>query len=239
MNKIETFQKWTDESKKIVFFTGAGVSCDSGIPDFRSTDGLYNQQYAYPPEEILSHTFFINEPDEFYRFYRDKMIYPEAKPNRTHQFIAKLEQMNKSLGVITQNIDGLHTEAGSTKVVELHGTILKNTCMKCHKKYGLDKIMNTEGIARCECGGIIKPDVVLYEEALDEMDLNQSVWMFNNADMVVVCGTSLKVWPAAGLLRYYYGNKLVLINKDRTDMDHTADLVFHDTLENVLSQIQL
>lgn len=239
MDKIATLQKYINEASKIVFFTGAGVSCDSGIPDFRSTDGLYNQEYDYPPEIILSHTFFKQNPEEFFRFYRNKMIYPNAKPNITHHFIAKLEEKHKCLGTITQNIDGLHQMANSKKVIELHGSIHRNYCTKCHKFYDLDAIINSEKIPYCDCGGIIKPDVVLYEEALDEKNINDALSLILQADVLIVCGTSLQVYPAASFINYYQKDKLVLINKDKTPFDQRANLVINDYLSNVLSQINI
>lgn len=239
MNKIEQLQNYISNASSIVFFTGAGVSCDSGIPDFRSTDGLYNQEYAYPPEIILSHSFFQQNPKEFYRFYKNKMIYPHAKPNITHHFIANLEKNHKCLGTITQNIDGLHQAANSKHVVELHGSIHRNYCTKCHKFYGLDTIINADGIPRCTCGGIIKPDVVLYEEPLDEKNINDALSLISSADVLIICGTSLQVYPAAGFINYYNQDKLVLINKDHTPFDQKADLVINDVLSNVLSQIKL
>ena len=239
MNTIDHLQQIIDSSNHIVFFTGAGVSCDSGIPDFRSVDGLYNQKYAYPPEMILSHSFFMKDPLEFYRFYHDKMLYPNALPNITHNFIAKLEAMHKCDGVITQNIDGLHQKAGCKKVVELHGSVHRNYCTSCHKFYDLDYMIKHDGIVLCSCGHIVKPDVVLYEEALKEKDLDEALNLITNADCLIVCGTSLKVYPAAGLVRYYQHDKLVVINKDSTDYDQYADLVINDSLSNVLSQIKL
>lgn len=240
MNKnIEQLQQIIDTSQHIVFFTGAGVSTDSNIPDFRSTDGLYNLKYDYPPETILSHTFFMQRPEAFYDFYRDKMIYPDAKPNLTHITIAKLEELGKCDGVITQNIDGLHTAAGSKHVMEVHGTILKNRCMRCSKPYGLETIQNCQGIPRCTCGGIIKPEVVLYEEGLDQDILAESVRMVRNADTLIVCGTSLNVYPAAGLIHYFRGQNLVLINKSPTPYDQSADLLIQKPLSEVWSQIKL
>lgn len=239
MNKLEQLQHYINSASNIVFFTGAGVSCDSGIPDFRSTDGLYNQEYAYPPEIILSHSFFQQNPEEFYRFYKNKMIYPHAKPNITHHFIAALEEKGKCLGTITQNIDGLHQAANSKHVVELHGSIHRNHCTRCHKFYGLDTIIDANGIPRCTCGGIIKPDVVLYEEPLDEKNINDALSLISSADVLIVCGTSLQVYPAASFINYYQQDKLVLINKDHTPFDQKADLVINDALSNVLSQIKL
>lgn len=231
-------QSIIDEGRRIVFFGGAGVSTESGIPDFRSTDGLYNQQYKFPPEQIISHSFFMREPEEFYRFYRDRMIYPDAKPNAAHLKLAKLERAGKLSAVITQNIDGLHTDAGSKNVIELHGSIRRNRCMKCGRAFGLDRIMQTDGIPRCECGGIVKPDVVLYEEGLDEKTVEGALEAISTADMLLVAGTSLTVYPAAGFLRYYRGNRLVLINRDPTPFDDRADLVFHESLGKVLGALE-
>ena len=216
MNEIETLHQWMQESERVVFFGGAGVSTESGIPDFRSTDGLYNQQYDYPPEQILSRTFFMRWPEEFFRFYRDKMLAPSAKPNKAHRALAKLEEQGKLTAVITQNIDGLHQMAGSKKVLELHGSVHRNYCMRCHKFHSMEEILHSEGVPRCSCGGIIKPDVVLYEEGLDQQILQESVDQIRRADMLIIGGTSLTVYPAAGLLDYYTGNRLVLINKTAT-----------------------
>ena len=221
--KIQELQQIIDNSNHIVFFTGAGVSTASGIPDFRSTDGLYNQKYQFPPEEILSHHFFKQHTEEFFRFYRDKMLYPDVKPSFVHQYIATLEKRNKKVTIITQNIDGLHQLAGSTNVLELHGSVLRNTCMQCHTKYSLNDILTMDTVPHCpKCNGIIKPDVVLYEEGLDETILNQSLHALQTADTCIVLGTSLVVYPAAGLLRYFGGDKLVLINRDQTSYDSTA-----------------
>lgn len=219
MNEIETLHQWMQESERVVFFGGAGVSTESGIPDFRSTDGLYNQQYDYPPEQILSHTFFMRWPEEFFRFYRDKMLAPSAKPNKAHRALAKLEEQGKLTAVITQNIDGLHQMAGSKKVLELHGSVHRNYCMRCHKFHSMEEILHSEGVPRCSCGGIIKPDVVLYEEGLDQQILQESVDQIRRADMLIIGGTSLTVYPAAGLLDYYTGNRLVLtIRQQRQEM---------------------
>ncbi|MCI5774143.1 MAG: NAD-dependent protein deacylase [Erysipelotrichaceae bacterium] len=237
MDKITQLQNIIDHSSKIVFFTGAGVSCDSGIPDFRSQDGLYHQQYAYPPETILSHRFFWQNTAEFYRFYRNKMIYPQAKPNITHKFIAQLEKQGKCLGTITQNIDGLHQMANSRKVIELHGSIHRNYCTKCHKFYELSTIINSVSIPTCECHGIIKPDVVLYEEALDEKNINDALSLILACDTLIVCGTSLQVYPAASFVNYYQKDQLVLINKTCTPFDQKADLVINQPLDQVLSQL--
>lgn len=236
MNEMETLKKWIEESHYIVFFGGAGVSTESNIPDFRSTDGLYNQKYDYPPETILSHSFYVHRTKEFYRFYRDKMLFPEAKPNRAHLALAKLEQMGKLKAVITQNIDGLHQASGSKEVLELHGSVLRNYCTRCGRFYDLDTILHSDGVPECECGGIIKPDVVLYEEGLDESVLRRSIEHISRADLLIVGGTSLTVYPAAGLIDYFSGNKLVLINKSVTSRDSQADLVFCDSVGKVLSE---
>jgi NAD-dependent deacetylase len=234
-NTIETLKKWITESENIVFFGGAGVSTESGIPDFRSVDGIYNMKYKYPPETIISHSFFIKRTKEFYDFYRDKMIYSEAKPNITHKKLAELEKAGKLKAVITQNIDGLHQAAGSTEVLELHGSVLRNYCMKCHKFYGVSQILSQEGIPRCSCGGIIKPDVVLYEEGLDDAVLYKAIKKISEADVLIVGGTSLSVYPAAGLINFYKGNKLVLINKSITPYDKEADLLIQTSLGEVFS----
>ena len=239
MNQIEQLQKIIDQAQNIVFFTGAGVSTDSGIPDFRSTDGLYAMEYDFPPETIISHSFFLENPKEFYRFYRNKMIYEQAQPSITHNFIAACESKGNSLGVITQNIDGLHTLAGSKTVIELHGSTLRNTCTKCKKKHPLFSITSCQDVPRCSCGGIIKPDVVLYEEALNEKDLFDSIKMIRSADVLIVLGTSLTVYPAAGLIRYFKGSHLVIINKSTTDYDERADLCIKAPLKEVLSQIKV
>ncbi len=224
-DKITILKQWIADSDNIVFFGGAGVSTESNIPDFRSVDGLYNQKYPYPPETILSHTFYQRRPEEFFTFYRDKMLFPEAKPNAAHLALARLEQMGKCKAVITQNIDGLHQAAGSKKVLELHGSVLRNYCTRCHKFHSMEDILHSEGIPRCECGGIMKPDVVLYEEGLDSLTLNEAVRCIAQADVLIVGGTSLTVYPAAGLIDYYRGKKLVLINKSVTAMDDQADLL--------------
>ena len=237
--KIQELQQIIDNSNHIVFFTGAGVSTASGIPDFRSTDGLYNQKYQFPPEEILSHHFFKQHTEEFFRFYRDKMLYPDVKPSFVHQYIATLEKRNKKVTIITQNIDGLHQLAGSTNVLELHGSVLRNTCMQCHTKYPLDEILKMDTVPHCpKCNGIIKPDVVLYEEGLDETILNQSLHALQTADTCIVLGTSLVVYPAAGLLRYFGGDKLILINRDQTSYDSTADLTIHDDFINIFPSLK-
>ncbi len=235
--KIRLFKEWVGESSNIVFFGGAGVSTESGIPDFRSVDGLYNQKYDYPPETILSHTFFMRNTEEFYKFYRDKLIIHDVKPNITHEKLAMLEKCGKLQAVVTQNIDGLHQDAGSEKVYELHGTIRRNYCMNCGKEYGIDVIENSKGVPRCTCKGIIKPDVVLYEEGLDADVMDGAIRSISSADMLIVGGTSLAVYPAAGLLRYYKGNRLVLINKSQTAMDSMANLVLNCGLGEVFSQL--
>ena len=237
--KIQELQQIIDNSNHIIFFTGAGVSTASGIPDFRSTDGLYNQKYQFPPEEILSHHFFKQHTEEFFRFYRDKMLYPDVKPSFVHQYIATLEKRNKKVTIITQNIDGLHQLAGSTNVLELHGSVLRNTCMQCHTKYPLDEILKMDTVPHCpKCNGIIKPDVILYEEGLDETILNQALHALQTADTCIVLGTSLVVYPAAGLLRYFGGDKLVLINRDQTSYDSTADLTIHDDFINIFPSLK-
>lgn len=234
--KRELLKTWVQESKNVVFFGGAGVSTESGIPDFRSVDGLYNQEYDYPPETILSHTFYLKKPEEFYRFYRNKMLFPEVKPNRAHLALAKLEQEGKVKAVITQNIDGLHQAAGSQEVLELHGTVHRNYCERCGKFYSMDHILSCEGIPRCSCGGIIKPDVVLYEEGLDDSVLSRSIQHIRNADVLIIGGTSLVVYPAAGLIDYYRGNKLVLINKSATSRDSQADLAICGSVGEALAE---
>ena len=237
--EIEKLQKMIDESERIVFFGGAGVSTESGIPDFRSVDGLYNQKYDYPPETILSHTFYIKRPDEFFRFYRDKMLFTDAKPNAAHIALAKLEEAGKLTAVVTQNIDGLHQAAGSKKVLELHGSVLRNYCEKCNKFYDINAVLTSSGVPTCECGGRIKPDVVLYEEGLDQNTLSESVRAISEADLLIIGGTSLAVYPAAGLIDYYHGNKLVLINKTPTARDTMANLVITGSIGEVFSQIQI
>ncbi len=234
---INTLQNWIKDSDNIVFFGGAGVSTESGIPDFRSTDGLYHQKYDYPPETILSHSFFITKTEEFYKFYRDKMICTDAGPNITHIKLAELEQKGKLKAVITQNIDGLHQKAGSRTVYELHGSIHTNYCLKCHKAYDISFITSCKGIPQCECGGTIKPDVVLYEEGLDDAVLAASIDAISAAGILVIGGTSLAVYPAAGLIQYYKGNKLVLINKSATPLDSKADLLLQCGLGEVFSQL--
>ncbi len=236
--KLEQLQQIIDEGKRIVFFTGAGVSTDSGIPDFRSQDGLYNQKYKYPPEEIISHSFFVQNPEEFYRFYKDKMLNLTAEPNITHKFIAKLEQCGKCIGVVTQNIDGLHQKAGSQNVYELHGSVLRNYCTKCHKSFSAEYIKESNGIPRCDhCGSIIKPDVILYEEGLDQDVLYGAIEAISSADVLIILGTSLVVYPAAGLIRYFHGSHLVLINRSITPYDSQADLLINDSFQNVFPNI--
>lgn len=236
MTELETLKQWIEESGNIVFFGGAGVSTESGIPDFRSQDGLYNQEYDYPPETIISHSFYIRNPKEFYRFYKNKMIFTEAKPNAAHLALAKLEQAGKLKAVITQNIDGLHQLAGSKEVLELHGSIHRNYCTRCGKFYGLDAVKEAADVPVCSCGGIIKPDVVLYEEGLDQEVLQKAVRYIRQADMLIVGGTSLTVYPAAGLIDYYQGNKLVLINKSATARDANADLVMASPIGQVFQE---
>lgn len=235
--KWQTLKEWIDQSSNIVFFGGAGVSTESGIPDFRSVDGLYNQKYTYPPEMIISHSFYVKNPEEFYRFYKDRMIFSEAEPNGAHKALAKLEREGKLKAVITQNIDGLHQAAGSREVLELHGSIHRNYCTRCGEFYDLDYVKKSEGVPRCACGGIIKPDVVLYEEGLDQRLLQKAVAYIARADVLIVGGTSLVVYPAAGLIDYYRGNKLVLINRSATSRDSQADLVINDSIGQVLAAV--
>ena len=236
MNETEKLREIIEGSHRIVFFGGAGVSTESGIPDFRSVDGLYSQQWDYPPETILSHTFFMEKTEEFYRFYRAKMLCPDAKPNPAHIKLAQLEKAGKLTAVVTQNIDGLHQAAGSRRVYELHGSVLRNYCMKCGKFHDLDFIMSTQGVPRCECGGIVKPDVVLYEEGLDSEVINGSVRAISEADTLIIGGTSLNVYPAAGLIRYFSGSSLVIINMSPTGMDSSADLLICGRIGEVLSE---
>ena len=236
-NKIQQFKQLVNESNNIVFFGGAGVSTESGIPDFRSKDGLYNQKYDYPPEEILSHTFFVNYTEAFYKFYKDKMNSLKYEPNITHIKLAELEKKGKIKAIVTQNIDGLHQKAGSKNVYELHGSVLRNHCMKCHEFYDAEYVFTSKGIPKCTCGGIIKPDVVLYEEGLDEETLENAIFAIQKADVMIVAGTSLTVQPASSLLNYYKGHKLVLINRDKTPYDDRADLVIHESLGNVFENI--
>ena len=238
-NEIEKLQKIIDESRNIVFFGGAGVSTESGIPDFRSQDGLYNQKYDYPPETILSHTFFMRKPEEFFKFYRDKMLCDTAKPNAAHLKLAEMEQTGKLKAVITQNIDNLHQMAGSKKVLELHGSVYRNHCMKCGKFYDFKYMKESKGVPRCSCGGMIKPDVVLYEESLNEKVLDGAIRSIAAADLLIVGGTSLAVYPAAGLLQYFQGDALVLINKGATPMDKNADLLIQQPIGQVLGSIKV
>lgn len=238
MDKLQQLQDMISECDNIVFFGGAGVSTESGIPDFRSVDGLYHQQYDYPPETILSHTFYRRNPEEFYRFYRNKMLCLDAEPNAAHKKLAELEAAGKLKAVVTQNIDGLHQKAGSKKVLELHGSVLRNYCERCGKFFDAEYILNSEGVPKCDdCGGSIKPDVVLYEEGLDQRIITESIEAISAADMLIIGGTSLVVYPAAGLVDYYRGNKLVLINKSVTSMDSKADLVISDSIGKVFRQI--
>ncbi len=241
MSNVSELQKLIDNSNKIVFFGGAGVSTESGIPDFRSVDGLYNQKYDYPPEEILSHTFFERNTEEFYRFYRDKMLCldKKPKPNKAHLKLAELEKAGKLSAVVTQNIDGLHQAAGSKRVYELHGSVLRNYCRKCRKFYTAEYIKESEGVPKCECGGVIKPDVVLYEEGLDDSVVSGALNAIMQADLLIIAGTSLTVYPAAGFIRYFRGDKIVLINRDSTPFDSQADLVFHDKVGELLDQIKV
>lgn len=231
---IEKLYKVLDNSKRVVFFGGAGVSTESGIPDFRSVDGLYNQKYDYPPETILSHSFFMRKTSEFYKFYRDKLICEGVKPNAAHLSLARMEQEGKLIGVVTQNIDGLHQAAGSKKVYELHGSTLRNYCSRCKKFYGIDFIANADDVPMCECGGVVKPDVVLYEEGLDDDVVEGAINAIANADTMIIAGTSLTVYPAAGMIRYFRGSNLILINRDATSMDNQADIVVHDSVGKIL-----
>ena len=240
MTHQEQLRQWIIDSDNIVFFGGAGVSTESGIPDFRSVDGLYNQKYDEPPETILSHTYFTRRTEDFYRFYRDKMLCLDAKPNAAHLKLAELERAGKMKAVVTQNIDGLHQLAGSRTVYELHGSVHRNYCTKCRTFYGVDFIARGEGVPRCSvCGGVVKPDVVLYEEGLDQDTVEGAVRAIARADVLIIGGTSLVVYPAAGLINYYRGNKLVLINRDPTPYDGEADLVIHDSIGKVLGGIEL
>ncbi|MBC5747236.1 NAD-dependent protein deacylase [Dysosmobacter sp. NSJ-60] len=234
---IKTLRELVNASSSIVFFGGAGVSTESGIPDFRSTGGLYHQEWSYPPEVILSHSFYKSNPEEFFRFYRAKLLAPDAKPNAAHKKLAQWEKEGRLKAVVTQNIDGLHQAAGSRNVLELHGSVHRNFCERCGKFYGLDHILHTEGVPRCDCGGIIKPDVVLYEEGLNEDTLHAAVRAISEADLMMIGGTSLNVWPAAGLINYYRGNRLVLINKSAVGRDLDAALVITEPIGEVLSQI--
>lgn len=234
---IEKLQQMIDGSRLIVFFGGAGVSTESGIPDFRSVDGLYHQKFDYPPETILSHSFFISHTAEFFDFYRQKMICLTARPNAAHRKLAELEAAGRLSAVVTQNIDGLHQMAGSKNVLELHGSVHRNYCQKCHKCYSAEEILNSTGIPRCSCGGLIKPDVVLYEEQLDSRTIDESLRYISEADMLIIAGTSLTVYPAASLIRYFRGSHLVLINRDPTPMDNRTSLTIHGKVGEVLGQI--
>ena len=237
MDKLETLKQWISESSRIVFFGGAGVSTESGIPDFRSVDGLYSQKFDYLPETIISHTFYERKPEYFFRFYREKMLPLGFEPNITHKVLAKWEQQGILSAVVTQNIDGLHQKAGSKKVYELHGSVLRNYCTHCGKFHSAEFVKESAGVPKCDCGGTVKPDVVLYEEGLDQKTIEKSVMAIYNADLLIVAGTSLTVYPAASLVRYYRGNRLVLINRDATPYDSQADLVFHQSLGSIFSQL--
>ena len=237
MNNLQILKQWVAESQRIVFFGGAGVSTESGIPDFRSVDGLYNQKFEYPPEKIISRSFYDANPEYFFRFYREKMMPLGFEPNITHQVLARWEQEGKLSAVVTQNIDGLHHKAGSKIVLELHGSVLRNYCTHCRKFYDAEFVRDCAGIPRCDCGGIVKPDVVLYEEGLNEDTIEQSICAIMDADLLIVAGTSLTVYPAAGLINYYRGNRLVLINRDVTPFDHRANLVFHESLGGIFSRL--
>ena len=234
MNELETLKLWVEDSNNIVFFGGAGVSTESNVPDFRSEDGLYNMKYKYPPETIISHSFYKRNTEEFFRFYKDRMIYPEAKPNPAHLALAELEKRGKLRAVITQNIDGLHQAAGSKEVLELHGSVYRNYCERCGCFHGLDDVLSQEGVPHCQCGGVIKPDVVLYEESLDDNVITKAIQYISGADVLIIGGTSLTVYPAAGFVNYYKGHKLVLINKSSTPMDKMADLVINEPIGQVM-----
>jgi len=238
MDKIRLLQEYIDKAKKIVFFGGAGVSTESGIKDFRSVDGLYNEKYDYPPEVMLSHSFFIEHTEEFYNFYRDKLNTLDILPNITHKYLKKLELDGKDVTIVTQNIDGLHEKAGSEKILLLHGTVYKNHCLKCHKSYKAEDVFKTKGIPKCSCGGIIKPDVVLYEEGLDDEVVNKTIKAISECDLLIIAGTSLVVYPAASFINYFRGDKLVIINKDQVSQEKIADLVIHDKLGNVFSKLK-
>lgn len=239
MDKLKKLQEMIDDSKKIVFFGGAGVSTESNIPDFRSADGLYQEKYKYPPEQVVSHTFFVQKTDLFYEFYKDKMMFLDAKPNKAHLKLAELEQAGKLTAVITQNIDGLHQMAGSKNVLELHGSIHRNYCQKCGRFYNAKQIKEMDGIPYCECSGLIKPDVVLYEEGLDNSIIQKSIQAISEADMLIIGGTSLVVYPAAGFVDYFRGKYLVVINKSATSRDAYADLCIQDPIGEVLGSIQV
>ena len=237
MDNLELFKQWVRESGSIVFFGGAGVSTESGIPDFRSVDGLYNQKFEYSPETIISHSFYKRDPSYFFRFYREKMLPLGFEPNITHWTLARWEEEGKLSAVVTQNIDGLHQKAGSKQVFELHGSVLRNYCSRCGKFFSAEFVRDASDVPLCSCGGIVKPDVVLYEEGLDADTLDGAIDAIQNADLLIVAGTSLTVYPAAGLIRYFKGDHLVLINRDPTPYDHIADLVIHDSLGNVFREL--
>lgn len=239
MNKTDMLNKMIKESENIVFFGGAGVSCESGIKDFRSANGIYSMNYKYPPEEVLSHTFYETHTADFYDFYRKYLCFPDAKPNKAHYKLAELEKCRKLKAVITQNVDGLHQSAGSKNVFELHGSASRNYCVKCGKFYDFNTVYNSIGIPRCECGGIIKPDVVLYEESLNDKTIHGAIKAISDADMLIVAGTSLKVYPAAGFIRYFKGKNFVLINIDETDMDSEFGLVIHDKVGEILDKVKI
>ncbi len=238
MSSQEKLQEWIDKAEKIVFFGGAGVSTESGIKDFRSVDGIYNEHYDYPPEVILSHTFFMEKTDEFYKFYRDKLDTRNIEPNVTHKYLKMLEDKGKDVTIVTQNIDGLHEKAGSKKVLLLHGTINRNYCMECGKEYNLDIVFDSKDVPKCSCGGIIKPDVVLYEEPLDGETVDKAIKAIKECDVLIIAGTSLAVYPAASYIRYYRGDKMVIINKDKTPYDDNADLVINDKLGNIFGKLK-
>ena len=237
MNQIDILKQWIRESNRIVFFGGAGVSTESGIPDFRSVDGLYNQKFEYPPETIISHSFYERKPDYFFRFYREKMMPLGFEPNITHKVLARWEEEGKLSAVVTQNIDGLHQKAGSKRVFELHGSVLRNYCVRCGKFHSAEFVKACEGVPKCDCGGTVKPDVVLYEEPLNQRTIFDSIEAIADADLLIVAGTSLTVYPAAGLVDYYQGDRLVLINRDETPYDARADLVFHESLGDIFSEL--
>ncbi len=237
MDNLETLKQWISESRRIVFFGGAGVSTESGIPDFRSVDGLYSKKFEYPPETIISHSFYLRNPEYFFRFYREKMLPLGYEPNITHQVLAKWEEEGRLAAVVTQNIDGLHQKAGSKRVYELHGSVLRNYCTRCGKFHTAEFVKNCGGVPKCTCGGTVKPDVVLYEESLDQDTVEKSICAIADADLLIVAGTSLTVYPAAGLIRYYPGRRLVLINRDETPYDSQADLVFHRSLGEIFSHL--
>lgn len=238
MNETELLQQWVADSRRIVAFTGAGVSTESGVPDFRSAGGIYGRQYPHPPEVMVSHSFFMADPEAFFDFYRREMVYPDARPNAAHRKLAQLEARGQLTAVVTQNIDGLHQAAGSRRVLELHGSIHRNRCMACGRQFGLDAVLHSSGVPRCGCGGIIKPEVVLYEEELDSRVLDRSIQAIAQADTLIVGGTSLAVYPAAGLLRYFEGEHLVVINLSPTPMDSRADLLIRGKIGEVLARVE-